>query len=125
MRAIRLLSLEDRERGLDLIVLVVFVLDVVVYAVDFLRPMLVRTPLPVIEFGARFKKHRARTFCSMSISSPSGLSALYLTLFQWKLLRYWSTGSSSYQPILPAICPKSSLTIVDSLLLLYLLLVPP
>lgn len=43
---IRLLSLESRERGLDLVVFVVFVLDVVVNAVDFLRPMLVRTPLP-------------------------------------------------------------------------------
>lgn len=41
---IRLLSLESRERSLDLIVLVVFVLDVVVYAVDFLRPILVKTP---------------------------------------------------------------------------------
>jgi len=42
---IRLLSLESRERGLDLVVLVVFVLDVVVNAVDFLRPMSVRIPL--------------------------------------------------------------------------------
>ena len=35
--AIRLFSLEDCERGLDLIVLVVFVLDIVIYAGNLLR----------------------------------------------------------------------------------------
>ena len=39
-----------------MIVLVVFVLDVVVYAIDFLRPMLFRTPLQEVKFGARFKR---------------------------------------------------------------------
>ena len=36
--ALRLLSLEDCEGGLDLVVLVVLVLNVVIYTRDFLRP---------------------------------------------------------------------------------------
>ena len=34
-----------------------------------------------------------RTFCRESMISAMGLSARYLTLFHWKLLKYCSTGS--------------------------------
>ncbi len=35
------------------------------------------------------------TLWSVSIISPKGLSTLYLTLFQWKDLRYCSAGSGA------------------------------
>lgn len=42
------------------------------------------------------------TFCIKSISSAIGLSALYLTLFQLKVLRYCSNGSARGQCHSPA-----------------------
>lgn len=65
--------------------------------------------------------HGCQTFCNESISSAIGLSARYLTLFHWKVLRYWSTGSSvhvsqfsSSLPEIYAYCRLSSSAAVSS-----------
>ena len=79
---LRLLSLEDCEGGLDLVVLIVFILNVVIYTGDFLRIV------TSANCTSNLVNPRSQTFCSISMSSPRGLSALYLTLFQWKALRY-------------------------------------
>jgi hypothetical protein len=75
--------------------------------------------------GAWEQWPRRRTFCSESIRLAMVLSAvLYLTLFHWKLRRYWSTGSRhcmSFAP--PERHGGASRTIVDCLVLLHLGLV--
>jgi hypothetical protein len=75
-----LLSLEGEEVGLDGIVLVEFGFDVVVDVLEFLGNA------GVSMCKGEFRRSK-RTFVKLSISSPSGLSVLYRTLFQMKLLK--------------------------------------
>lgn len=71
----------------DRVILVVFGADVVVYRVGFL------------EWTVRWVEGWivVLTFCSKSMSSAIGLSALYLTLFQLNVRRYCSNGSDPGQ----------------------------
>ena len=90
---LRLFFLEAGEGRFELVVGAVLRFDVVVDAVDFLN----------IEgrdwYSGRHTRRdeKLRTFWNVSINSPIGLSARYLTLFQLKFLRYWSTGSEARQ----------------------------
>ena len=56
-------------------------------------------------------------FCKVSIISPIGLSALYLTLFQWNVFRYCSAGSAHISAPECEGGQKDRLTVVHRLLL--------
>lgn len=109
----RLSSVQSRQVRLDRVVLVELPLDVVVDVDELLR-RIVSKP-----YSSERRSTSYDTFCRFSISSPSGRSARYLTLFQLNVRKYWSVGSVRELATDPTrMAPGHSiLTVVDHLVL--------